>query len=349
MKKYRLEDFDYQLDESKIALYPANPRDASNLMVLKASEKKIIHDKFIHIDKYLPEKSLLVLNNTKVIAAKIETIRERDGKKFTILFLSPINKGATEWKILTYPMKKLKEGDILLTLKRKTKITFKGKKEDEGIVSIGSEENPYEIFEKEGKMPLPPYIKREPNQRDKEKYQTIFASIKGSSAAPTAGLHFTKRVFNKLSRKNIQKTFITLHIGRGTFAPVREKEIEKHPIHKEWFSISEKTAEKLNLQKNKNLPICAVGTTSLRAIETAFDKKSGKFIPQSGETNLYIYPPKKVHSCNYLLTNFHLPKSTLLMLVCAFGGYDFIMEAYREALKKDYRFYSYGDAMLIIR
>lgn len=346
--KYSLRDFDYHLPNELIAKYPASPRDSSRLMVIDGKKKCITHDRFFHLDRFVPSSSLLVLNNTKVFRARFRAIRKKDEKAFDFLLLSPQKDIPEAWNVLVSPLKKLRTGDVFQT--KYFSFTFVKRMDDEGIIAFEKSTDPYHLMKKEGCPPLPPYIERDTTKKDSRTYQTVYARHEGSCAAPTAGLHFTNRIFDKLSsHKKCKTASVTLHVGRGTFSPIRTDKIENHPMHSEWYSVKKETCRILNRHHTKNRPIIAVGTTSVRTLETIYDPKKKTYRPLTGETSLFIYPPQKVLSCNHMITNFHLPKSSLLMLVCAFGGYDLLMSAYREAVQEKYRFYSYGDAMLILR
>jgi S-adenosylmethionine:tRNA ribosyltransferase-isomerase len=348
-KNYRLKDFDYRLPPELIAKFPAKPRDSSRLMVLFPDEETIAHDTFLHMDRYLPEHSLLVVNDTKVMPSRMLVTRERDGKPCDFLLLSPLKDRPGTWKALVKNLGRIKEGETFLTRSGKHSFRFLGRAEDEALVEFAGPDDILRIIEEEGEPPLPPYIDRPIDRDDAGRYQTIYARHSGSSAAPTAGLHFTDRVFSSLEKKGVTKASVTLHVGRGTFSPVREEVLIKHRMHEERFSVSEKTAGLLNGCKKSSRTITAAGTTTLRTLESIYDERNKTYSSGEGQTSIFIYPPQEVRSCQNLLTNFHLPASTLLMLVCAFGGYDFMMHAYAEAVSLRYRFFSYGDAMLIVR
>jgi len=350
----KIEDFDYFLPQGLIAQEPAKVRDQSNLLVLERKTAKIRHLKFAEIVNLLSPSDILVFNNTKVIPARLKGKKSTGGKQ-EILLIHPLDDQLTfknwpsKWLAIAKPFPKLNqkiyfpsltnrsglEGKIIQISKDNLVIEFnqKGKRLEKTIYKFGE-------------APLPPYIKN-PTSRSFKQYQTVYAKEQGSAAAPTAGFHFSKRLLARIKRKGIEMEYLTLHVGLGTFAPVREKNIEKHQIHPEYFEISAKTAKNLNEAKKKNKKIIAVGTTVARSLEFGSDKK-GVLQPQNGWNNLFVIPGYKFKFVDKLITNFHLPKSTLLMLVSAFAGQKLISESYQEAIKKKYRFYSFGDAMFII-
>jgi len=328
----KIEDFNYILPEEQIAQEPLKQRDNSRMLVLYKDTGKIIHSQFKELPNFLKENDLLILNNTKVIKARI-FLKKETGAKIEILLTKKIKKNI--WETLIKPSKRVKEGTILTNKNYKVKILKKI--ENKWLVELQNEK----IIDELGIMPLPPYIKKKiKNSAD---YQTAFAKKEGAVASPTAGRHFTERIFKKLKEKEIDYTFITLHTGIGTFLPIRTKEVEKHKMEEEYFEISKESAEKINNRKGK---LIAIGTTVVRTLETI--AKNGKVRESSGYTSLYIYPGYKFKIIEGLLTNFHLPKSTLLLLVSTFAGRDLIMKAYKEAIKEKYRFYSFGDCMLIL-
>jgi S-adenosylmethionine:tRNA ribosyltransferase-isomerase len=327
----RLSDYDYALPHELIAQRPLERRDDSRMMVLHRAEQKIEHRRFRELKTFLQAGDLLVLNDTRVLPAR----RSSDDGAVDFLFLEHL--GPRRWKCMVTPGRKMRVGatatidDVFLRVET---ITANG----ERIVTFDKDVDVYAG----GSMPLPPYVNRPSDETDAARYQTVFAREPGAVAAPTAGLHFTSEILRK-----IPHTFVTLHVGPGTFLPVRTEAIGEHRMHAEPFSISAEAAEKIN----KAQRIVAVGTTAMRVLETATRKStrvSGQVEPQSGETDLFIYPPFTFRVVDALLTNFHLPRSTLLMLVSAFAGREFIRRAYEEAVRERYRFYSYGDCMLIL-
>ncbi len=341
----KLTDYDYDLPEALIAQQPCPQRDASRLMVLDRQTQKIHHTQFSQIGEFLPTGSLLVLNNTRVIPARLIGRKLPTGGKIEILLTR--QKGTNTWEALVKPGRRVTHG---------TRIVF-GKGLLTGKVLAKSPLGLYtvrftydgdfeDILAQVGKVPLPPYIKREPNQTDEEEYQCVYAKEAGAIAAPTAGLHFTAELLDKLKRDGIDRVTLTLHVGLGTFQPVKVEDIEMHKMHSEYFELSQTSADQINTTKSTGQKIVAIGTTSVRALETvASDCSVDSY---QGYTDIFIYPGYQFKVVDALVTNFHLPKSTLLMLVSAFAGHEFIFEAYQEAIAKNYRFFSYGDAMLIL-
>ncbi len=334
--------FDYYLPKNLIAQKPVRPRDASQLMIVDRKTKKISEDYFCHLPKYLKKGDVLVFNNTKVVPARLIGKRKGTGGKIEILLIKQISDRI--WQALISGHRRRKEIKINFSQGLSAEIISGG---DKGIWQIKFNQKG-EIFQKTlqkiGQAPTPPYIKK---ITPLPVYQTIFAQNSGSVAAPTAGFHFTKKLFKKLKERGIQIEFVTLHIGLGTFAPIHEDEIENHQIHSEWAEISGSTCRRLNLAKLQGRRIIAVGTTSCRVLENAAIKKN-QLKSFSGQTNLYIFPPYQFRFVDGLITNFHLPKSTLLLLVSAFAGRDLIFKSYQRAISKKFRFYSFGDATLIL-
>ncbi len=332
-------EFDYNLPKELIADKPVFPRDTSKLMVLNRTSKTIDHRKFYELPDILNENYVLVLNNSKVIAARLYA---ENGE---LLLIEKINE--KEWKTMVKPGKKFKLNTIFKIKGKKDNIQAKvNKMLEDGtrIIEFLDVNSIDKWIENNGYPPFPPYIKN--SKASFKDYQTIYSKDSGSIAAPTAGLHFTEEVFERLKSKNIQKTFTTLHIGRGTFLPVKTDNIEHHKMHSEWYSLSKQTADFLNKAKSKDKKILAAGTTAVRTLESNI--KKGKFHEECKETDIFIYPGYKFKGVDAMLTNFHLPKSTLIMLISAFAEKDFILKAYKEAVDKKYRFYSFGDSMLII-
>lgn len=335
-----VENFNYYLPKKLIGQKPIRPRDHSRLMVLKRREQKIVHDYFYNLDKYLRPGDMLVANNSKVIPARLLGKKETGGK-IEILLIKPL--GSAKWEALVKG--KSKSGLNIIFNKN-----FKGQL----IQSVNSNswqikfnligEKLNQAINKFGVAPTPPYIKPLSNLKE---YQTIYAKHPGSIAAPTAGFHFTPRLIKKLKKQDLDLEFITLHVGLGTFQPVKVREIQKHKMHSEIAEIKPRVAYKLNKIKTNKQRIIAIGTTSARTLE-AFCLNKNKLEFGTKSIELFIYPPYQFKFIDGMITNFHLPKSTLLMLVCAFANRDFIFQAYHEAIKNKYRFYSFGDAMLII-
>lgn len=332
--KYTLSDFDYHLPENLIAQEPANPRDHSRLLVYDRSRKSITDDYFYNIEKYLSDNSCLVVNNSKVEKCRLLF----DGGSKEIFVTKAVNNRVVE--AMVRPGKKFKTGktvELIDGFRVKT-VSIS----EDGIRTLElSHSLDDDLLKPFKKTPFPPYIKQ--NEQLADRYQTVFAKDEGSKAAPTAGLHFTDKLLSKLTKKGIQKREVTLHVGLGTFAPVKTENIEEHIMHSEWYQISPAQAEGLNQCGE----VTAVGTTSVRVLESA-EQNNGKYVPSTGETDIFITPGYQFQHVDHLITNFHLPKSTLLMLVAAFMGFDEMHRVYQHAIQQKYRFYSFGDAMLIL-
>lgn len=336
----QLKDFQFELPERLIATNPLAVRDQARLLEVNNHH---INDCIItDLASLLHKGDVLVLNNSKVIPAKLKGYRE------TTIISFNLNRqiSSNSWQVLVRPAKKIKEGDIInITEGFFAKVKHKTKTDIIFEFNLSNNEF-YTKLAQVGSIPLPPYMKREANNEDIIRYQTIYAKYDGSVAAPTAGLHFTPTLLNKLKEKGVIVEFITLHVGAGTFLPVKTEDITQHKIHTEWCSLSKETAEAINLAKQENRRVIAVGTTVCRLLEyvaTNFNQVKA----YQGDTNIFIFPGYKFKVVDNLLTNFHLPCSTLVMLVCAFAGYDNIMNSYNHAIKNNYRFYSYGDATFL--
>ena len=337
-----IEEFNYDLPEKLIAQTPLKDRSSSKLLVMDRVTGNLKDDTFKNIIDYLNPGDVLVLNDTKVLPARIFGYKEDTNAHIELLLLK--DHGDDTWECLSKPFKRLNEGTII-----KFNDELKGKvvkKLEDGIVYVKFEYKGIfiEIIERLGTMPLPPYIHE--TLKDQDRYQTVYAKYLGSSAAPTAGLHFTNELLERIKEKGIEVLYVTLHVGLGTFRPVMEEDITKHHMHEESFAMTKEVADKLNNAKEEKRKIYAVGTTSTRTME-AIMQKYHKFVPCNESTNIYIYPGYKFLAIDGLITNFHLPKSTLLMLVSAFSSRDNILNAYRHAIKEEYRFFSFGDAMFI--
>ena len=335
----KLSDFDYELPKELIAQSPLTERDQSKLMVLDRHSRSWKHHQFFELPDLITPESVLVFNQSKVIPARLRF--PLGNGKAEILLIKPITK--SRWECMVRPGAKFQpdtEVEIDEELKAKViDIT------PHGLRTIEFETEDFNAYLKiHGQTPLPPYIKEKVDNPDK--YQTIYAKKEGSVAAPTAGFHFTEKVFDELKMKGIETHFITLHVGLGTFQPVKTEEIEEHQMHSEWFELNPDTAEKLNEAKSAGRKIIAVGTTSVRVLESCTDEK-GRLKAQTGETDIFIMPGYRWKFVDELITNFHVPKSTLLMLVSAFADHELILEAYEEAKKQNYRFFSFGDSMYI--
>ncbi len=341
----RVAEFDYDLPDELIAQEPLADRDGSRLLVLDRRRKTISHGQFSDIVNYIPEGDLVVVNDTKVIPARLLG-RRATGGKVEVLLLT--NLGDDKWECLVKPGHKVKDGDTLCmgTPTYGLRGTVLARTGYGGRVIRWGYRGPWdELIQRVGQMPLPPYIKvplEEPSR-----YQTVYARVPGSSAAPTAGLHFTQELVASLRTKGVHLESVTLDVGLGTFRPVRADNVEEHEMHREAFTVGQSVVDAVSFLRERSGDLWAVGTTVVRALESAA-AGSGTLRPTRGETDLFIRPGFRFGAVDHLLTNFHLPKSTLLMLVSAFAGRDFVMEAYREAVRRRYRFFSFGDAMLIL-
>ena len=344
-------DFDYILPEELIAQTPIEPRSSSRLMVLNKITGDIKHKKFYNIIDFLKEGDCLVLNNTKVLPARLYGKIVEKNSDAELLLLK--DTGNDIWETLVKPGKKIKKGtnllfgggilfgkviEVLENGNRLIKFNFDSTTSDSNKTSF------YDILEKIGAMPVPHYIKKE--LKNKDRYQTVYAKTIGSVAAPTAGLHFTQELLEDIKQKGIKIVYVTLHVGLGTFRPVKVDNIKDHKMHTEWYTIPSESAKIINETKKYGKRVICVGTTSCRTLESAF-KKYGKIKETSDETDIFIYPGFKFNITDALITNFHLPKSTLIMLVCAFAGKEYVLNAYKTAVENKYRFYSFGDAMFI--
>ncbi|MDG5470927.1 tRNA preQ1(34) S-adenosylmethionine ribosyltransferase-isomerase QueA [Jeotgalibacillus sp. ET6] len=338
-----IHDFDFHLPEELIAQVPLQDRTSSRLMVLDKKTGSISHESFRSIENYLQKGDCLVLNDTKVLPARLIGEKENTGAAIELLLLKQMD--GDQWETLAKPAKRLKVGTTVVFGNGQLKAVCTAIGEQGSrIMEFTYEGIFYELLDQLGDMPLPPYIKEKLNDRDR--YQTVFAKERGSAAAPTAGLHFTDELLETLKRKGVNIAFITLHVGLGTFRPVSVDSIEEHDMHSEYYQLSEETAQTLNAVRSSGGKIVTVGTTSTRTLETIADS-TGLFQASSGWTNIFIYPGYTFKAVDALLTNFHLPKSTLIMLVSALAGQDQTLAAYEEAVKEKYRFFSFGDAMLI--
>ena len=348
-----ISEFDYELPVDLIAQMPADKRENSRMMVLDRHNHSICHKHFFDIVDYLDENDLLVLNDTKVIPARLFGVKEETGAKIEVFLLNPSKGEETDvWDVLIKPSKRIKNGTIIKICDDLTIIPIK-KLEDAGEwqVELHYNGNLYEILNRVGNIPLPPYIERkeqseELREFDKVRYQTVYAKHEGSAAAPTAGLHFTEELLEAIEKKGIKIARLTLHVGLGTFRPVKVDKIEEHHMHTEYYELGEEAADIINETKNSGGSIIAVGTTSTRTLESAAGD-DGLVHPGSGETSIFIYPGYRFKVTDKLITNFHLPESTLLMLVSAMAGRENVLAAYNEAVREHYRFFSFGDAMFI--
>ena len=350
-----ISEYDYNLPEELIAQMPADKRDNSRMMVLNRKNRTISHKHFYDIVDLIEPNTLLVMNNTKVLPARL--IGHKDtGAKIEVFLLkqnSKMQDAHENWEVLIKPSKRVKP-DTIIKISDELSVRAIKRLEENGewlVELIFNGNNVLDVLHRNGNIPLPPYIERKiPNEDlkklDFERYQTVYAKDEGSVAAPTAGLHFTKEILKKLENKGVELAYVTLNVGLGTFRPVQCENVENHKMHSETFEISEKAAEQINKAKAEGKKIVAVGTTTVRTLETAY-KKFGCIKACHDHSELFIYPPYEFKVIDNLITNFHLPKSTLLMLVSALAGKDFIFDAYKEAIENKYRFFSYGDCMYI--
>ena len=339
-----IEDFDFHLPDELIAQTPLQDRASSRLLVMNRQTRTIEHRHFKDILDYLNEGDALVLNNTKVLPARVFGTKEDTGASIEMLLLTQ-HEGDT-WEVLAKPAKKVKEGTVVSFGDGRLKATCTKLLDHGGrLVEFSYDGIFLEVLTELGEMPLPPYIKE--TLDDQSRYQTVYAKEQGSAAAPTAGLHFTEALLEEAKTKGVEICFVTLHVGLGTFRPVSVDKIEEHDMHSEFYVLTEAEAEKINRVKQAGGRIISVGTTSTRTLETIARDHDGAITAASGWTNIFIYPGYQFKAIDGLITNFHLPKSTLVMLVSAFSDRDFIMEAYHAAIDKRYRFFSFGDAMFI--
>jgi len=348
----KLSEFRYELPKGMVAQHPTDHRDESRLLVLHKDTGEIEHRDFKDITEYFDEGDVMVMNDTKVFPARLYGNKEKTGAKIEVFLLRELNKESRLWDVLVDPARKIRIGNKL----------YFG--EDDSLVAEVIDnttsrgrtlrflfDGPYEDFRKTlyelGHTPLPKYIEREAEPNDEERYQTIYAQKEGAVAAPTAGLHFSRELLKRLEIQGLDFATLTLHTGLGTFRPVEVEDLTKHKMDSEEVFINEDAVKTVNRALDEKKRVCAIGTTVMRAMESAVTTQK-HLKPFEGWTNKFIFPPYEFGVGNAMITNFHMPESTLLMLVCAFGGYDNVMKAYKEAIKKKYRFYSYGDAMLII-
>ncbi len=336
-------DFYYDLPEELIAQTPIEPRDASRLMVLNSKNGEIEHTNFTDLFSFLKEGDLLVLNDTKVLPARIFGKRTDTGAEVEFVLLK--RKNDTDWECIAGPGKKARAGHSFIFSQELTADVIDVLPDGNRILHFNFKGEFYSLLNEVGNMPLPHYIKAE--LKDKERYQTVYSKELGSAAAPTAGLHFTKEMLDKLKEKGINIGYVTLHVGLGTFRPVKVDNILEHKMHSEHYHVPAETAKLINATKDKGGRVICVGTTSCRTVESAADE-NGRLTECSGDTEIFIYPGYKFKCLDALITNFHLPESTLIMLVSALAGYENTMNAYKKAVEEKYRFFSFGDAMFIL-
>ncbi len=348
----KLSAFKFNLPKELLAEYPSKNRDESRLMVVDRKTGKIHHKKFKDIINYFDEGDVMIMNDTKVFPARMYGNKEKTGAKIEVFLLRELNTESRLWDVLVDPARKIRIGNKLYFGDNDSLVA----EVIDNTTSRGRTlrflfDGPYDEFRQMlynlGETPLPKYIKRKVEESDKDRYQTIFAKNEGAVAAPTAGLHFSRELMKRLEIKGINFGYVTLHVGLGTFRMVEVEDLTKHKMDSEEVNIPEETTIIVNKAKDAKKRVCAVGTTVMRGVETSVSV-SGHLNPYKGWTNKFIFPPYDFSVADCMITNFHMPESTLLMMTCAFGGYDLIMKAYKEAIKEKYRFYSYGDAMLII-
>ena len=337
-------DFYYDLPKELIAQTPVEPRDSSRLLVLDRRSGDIIHRHFSDIIDFLHEGDLIVANDSRVLPARIYGVKDGTGARVEFLLLRQL--GGNRWETLCKPGKKAREGASFSFGDGILRATVAEVRDDGNrVVDFDCDENFFATLDKIGQMPLPPYITEE--LRDKERYQTVYSHELGSAAAPTAGLHFTDELMERIRQKGVRIAYVTLHVGLGTFRPVKVEDVTKHKMHSEHYEIPEETARLINETKKNGGRVIAIGTTSCRTLESVASQYGG-IKPCEGFTDIFIYPGYEFKVLDGLVTNFHLPESTLIMLVSAFAGYDNIMNAYRTAVKERYRFFSFGDCMAIL-
>lgn len=348
----KLSQFRFDLPPSLIAQTPSKNRDESRLMIIERKTGKIKHKAFKDILTIFGEKDCLVLNNTKVFPARLYGRKEKTGAKIEVFLLRELNHQMRLWDVLVDPARKIRVGnklyfgnDGMLVAEVVDNTTSRGR--TIRFLFDGTDDELKETLYSLGETPIPKYIKRKPDAMDKERYQTVFARHEGAVAAPTAGLHFSRELLKRLEIKGVDIAEVTLHTGLGTFRQIEVEDLSKHKMDAEYFKIDEATCKIVNKAIDNRAKVCSIGTTTMRAIESAVS--AHKYIkPAEGWTNLFIHPPYDFSIANCMISNFHMPKTSLLIMVCAFGGYDLIMEAYKVALKEKYRFSTYGDAMLIL-
>ncbi|MCU7492273.1 MAG: tRNA preQ1(34) S-adenosylmethionine ribosyltransferase-isomerase QueA [Bacteroidota bacterium] len=343
----KLSDFNFNLPKTQIAKFPVEPRDSAKLLVLDREHQTIESKVFSDVIDYMEKGDVLVVNETKVIQARLYGKKERTNAKIEVFLLRELNKEECIWDVIVDPARKVRIGNRIyfndkLWCEVIDNTTSRGR-----TVRFNQPGNVFKAVEKIGLTPLPPYIKRDPVPEDKENYQTVYAKVDGAVAAPTAGLHFTEELLDKIKKKGIKIAPVVLHIGLGTFRPVEVEDLTKHKMDSEYFEISTQSADTINKAIQNKHRVFVTGTSSTRALESSVTAE-GFVKPNHGWTDKFIFPPYDFKIVQRLITNFHAPESTLIMLASAFAGYDLLMKAYKKALKENYRFLSYGDAMLII-
>jgi S-adenosylmethionine:tRNA ribosyltransferase-isomerase len=344
----RTSDFDYALPSELIAQHPADQRDESRLLVLERGSGRVHHQGFRNVVEWIPPGDLLVLNETRVFPARLRG-RRASGGEAEILLLRPVSGDATVWEALLRPGSKLKPGRRVEIAAGFAAEVLDSAPGGERRVRLECEGPLEEALERHGRVPLPPYIEREAGEEDHERYQTVYARERGSVAAPTAGLHFTPEILGALEARGVELARLVLHVGVGTFRPVDVEDPAKHRMHAEWYKVPRETADAVNAARAEGRGVWAVGTTTVRTLEAAAEGgEDGRVHSGAGWTDIFIRPPHRFRAVDHLLTNFHLPRSTLLMLVSALAGREAVLAAYAEAVERRYRFFSYGDAMLVV-
>jgi S-adenosylmethionine:tRNA ribosyltransferase-isomerase len=348
----KLSQFTFDLPLNLIAQNPTKKREDSRLMVVHRKTGQIENRVFRDVMEYFDDKDVFAVNNTKVFPARMYGRKEKTGAKIEVFLLRELNKQNRLWDVIVDPARKIRVGNKLyfgdtedLVAEVIDNTTSRGR--TIRFLFEGSDEEFRHVLYNMGETPLPKYIKRKPDEEDRERYQTVFAKYEGAVAAPTAGLHFSSELIKRLEIKGIRFAEVTLHTGLGTFRPIEVEDLSKHKMDAEYYKIDEFACKTVNKAKEGGHRICAVGTTTMRALETSFTAQQ-LLKPSEGWTNIFVHPPYNFNIADSLITNFHLPKTSLLIMGCAFAGYDLIMEAYKKAIKDKYRFFSYGDAMLII-
>lgn len=348
----KLSQFKFDLPLNLIAQNPTKAREDSRLMVVHKDTGKIEHKTFRDIVDYFDDKDVMVVNNTKVFPARLYGKKEKTGAKIEVFLLRELNKPNRLWDVIVDPARKIRVGNKLyfgdndeLVAEVIDNTTSRGR--TIRFLFDGDEAAFRRILEQLGETPLPKYIKRKPDEMDKERYQTVYAKYEGAVAAPTAGMHFSRELIMRLEIQGIKFSEVTLHTGLGTFRPIEVEDLSKHKMDAEYFRVDEFASQIVNTAKKNGNRVCSVGTTTMRALESSVTA-NGLLKPEEGWTNLFIHPPHEFSIADSLITNFHLPKTSLLIMVCAFAGYDLAMEAYKTAIKEKYRFFSYGDAMVVI-
>jgi len=348
----KLSQFKFELPLNIIAQNPTKAREDSRLMVVHKDTGKIEHRTFRDIAEYFDDKDVMVVNNTKVFPARLYGKKEKTGAKIEVFLLRELNKANRLWDVIVDPARKIRVGNKLyfgdndeLVAEVIDNTTSRGR--TIRFLFDGDDAAFRRMLEQLGETPLPKYIKRKPDETDKERYQTVYAKYEGAVAAPTAGLHFSRELIMRLEIQGIKFAEVTLHTGLGTFRPIEVEDLSKHKMDAEYFKVDEYAAAIVNAAKKDKRRICSIGTTTMRALESSVTA-NGLLKPEEGWTNLFVHPPHDFSIADSLVTNFHLPKTSLLIMVCAFAGYDLAMEAYKTAIKEKYRFFSYGDAMLVI-